>query len=546
MKTKKSKLENICFLAVISLLLISRPVCAQFNYFAGTGAGLGNTSFYSSAIGYYALSSNNSGSSNLAIGYHSLKSNLTGANNCSIGISSMELNTSGNFNTAVGNGSLLSNKTGNSNTAVGDQAMSNNFDGYYNTALGSYSLTKNISGYNNVASGYSAMKENLIGFENCAFGHFALFTADSSMHNNAYGAYSLYYSKGNDNCAFGTYSLNNNSSGNSNSAFGHSSLSNNTTGYQNAVFGDYAADHNTTGYYNAALGSNALHLCATSNNTVAVGFNAGGLRSKYIKCTFLGTGADASSNALSNATAIGYNASVNASNKVRVGNTSVTSIGGQVGWTTSSDIRLKANIKESILGLEFILRLHPVTYNFKEEGQENITYTGLIAQEVDEAAKKEGVAYSGVDKNGEFWGIRYGDLTVPIIKGIQEQQQLIEKQQIEISELKSMVEELAKSLKNTGDLNPANSKGDLAKEPVVEIYPNPAHDQVSIKISMNFSEEKIVLNIMDAAGKLVKSFVVNSKDAVILCQTSDFKAGNYLIQLSTSKGLLSTHQMIIN
>ncbi|MBL0096813.1 MAG: tail fiber domain-containing protein [Bacteroidetes bacterium] len=563
MKTIKCKLEKICLLALCSLLSIHHSVNAQYNYFAGTSAGAGNNSLYTSAIGYQALSSGNTGISNLAVGYWSLKANTTGYHNCAIGNGSMQYNTTGfgntslgtvslvhlttgYRNTAVGNFSLWSTEAGSGNTAVGAEALKLNVNAYFNTALGAYSLQNSISGYNNTASGYKSMNMNLIGFENCAYGHFAMFTTDSTMHNNAFGAYSLYFNKGKENCAYGTYSLNNNSSGNSNSAFGHSALSNNTTGYQNAVFGDYAADHNTTGYYNSALGSNALHLTANSNNTVAIGFDAAGKRSKYVKCTFIGTGADASANNLTNAMALGYNASVNASNKVRIGNTSITSIGGQVGWTTSSDKRLKANIKQSSLGLEFILRLNPVTYNFKEEGLENVTYTGLIAQEVDEAAKKDGVDYSGVDKNGEFWGIRYGDLTVPIIKGMQDQQQIIERQQAEISELKSMVQELAKRINPAGDASAAMQKLNSTAQPAVEIYPNPAHDQVSIKISLNFTEEKILLNILDAAGKLVKSFMVDSKDAVILCNTTDFTAGNYLIQLSTSKAIISTHQLIVN
>ncbi|MBL0051486.1 MAG: tail fiber domain-containing protein [Bacteroidetes bacterium] len=151
-----------------------------------------------------------------------------------------------------------------------------------------------------------------------------------------------------------------------------------------------------------------------------LGKDAGALRAVYNKCTFVGATADASVTGKTNATAIGYGASVNASNKVRVGNTAVTSIGGQVGWTTVSDIRLKENINDSKLGLNFILNLHPVTYNYKDEEQRDILYTGLIAQEVDAAAKKEGVDFSGVDRNGEYWGIRYGDLTVPLVKGMQE------------------------------------------------------------------------------------------------------------------------------
>ena len=47
--------------------------------------------------------------------------------------------------------------------------------------------------------------------------------------------------------------------------------------------------------------------------------------------TVLGANADVSTGALSNATAIGYGAIVNASNKIRLGNSSVTVLESQVG-----------------------------------------------------------------------------------------------------------------------------------------------------------------------------------------------------------------------
>jgi hypothetical protein len=48
---------------------------------------------------------------------------------------------------------------------------------------------------------------------------------------------------------------------------------------------------------------------------------------------------------LNNATAIGYDARVNASNKIRLGNTQVTVIEGQVQFTASSDRTKKENFK---------------------------------------------------------------------------------------------------------------------------------------------------------------------------------------------------------
>ena len=57
---------------------------------------------------------------------------------------------------------------------------------------------------------------------------------------------------------------------------------------------------------------------------------------------------------LTNATAIGANATVNASNKVRLGDTDVTVIEGQVAFTASSDETKKENFQpvdgEEVLG----------------------------------------------------------------------------------------------------------------------------------------------------------------------------------------------------
>jgi hypothetical protein len=57
----------------------------------------------------------------------------------------------------------------------------------------------------------------------------------------------------------------------------------------------------------------------------------------------------------------------------------VTEIGGQVGWSTLSDARLKTNVHPSSLGLDFIRQLQPVTYNYIDTGQAGILYTGFIS-----------------------------------------------------------------------------------------------------------------------------------------------------------------------
>ncbi|MEW5995450.1 MAG: tail fiber domain-containing protein, partial [Candidatus Zixiibacteriota bacterium] len=167
------------------------------------------------------------------------------------------------------------------------------------------------------------------------------------------------------------------------------------------------------------------------------------------------------------------------SNKVRIGNTEVTSIGGQVGWTTFSDGRYKKSISENVPGLSFISKLRPVTFTIdvdaidavlrpprqpregeseddlrpsaeeiaSKQAQSQIVYTGFVAQEVEQAAQETGYDFSGVDapKNDKgMYGLRYAEFVVPLVKAVQEQQQLIQEQQEEIRELKQRIAELEK------------------------------------------------------------------------------------------------------
>jgi hypothetical protein len=56
-------------------------------------------------------------------------------------------------------------------------------------------------------------------------------------------------------------------------------------------------------------------------------------------------------------------------------------------------------------------------------------FSGFVAQEVEAAAKDAGYNFSGIDKpknENDFYGLRYADFVVPLVKAVQQQQQMIE------------------------------------------------------------------------------------------------------------------------
>jgi len=424
---------------------------------------------YLTAVGHEALYSNTTGYNNTAIGSAALKANTSGLANTSIGSNSLQSNTTANFVTAVGNHALRYNTTGGNNTAVGSGALEFNTSGELNSAFGYDALKKNTTGSRNTATGVNALVDNTTGSENTATGFGALLRNTTGSRNTATGQYALALNTtGDDNTAFGHSALYPNTTGTKNTAVGQGALKNNSTGFENSALGEGTLANNTTGKYNSAFGRESLHNSNGDNNT-AIGWRAGfqtgsnntsvGYMAGYAagtKNTAIGASADFAAN-VTDATAIGYGARANgnnasaigngavaAANTIRLGNTAVTSIGGQVAWTAASDSRIKKNIVNSTYGLATVLKLRPVEYNLTSN---DLKQVGFIAQEVQKLVPEVVTGKEGDLSKGEILGITYSNLVPVLTKAIQEQQKQIEDQNSKIAAQQKQIEELIKLVK---------------------------------------------------------------------------------------------------
>lgn len=441
-------------------------------HFSGTNT---STGFENVGVGYYALRSNTLGAANTAVGAGALNANKTGDYNSGFGHLSLNANVTGEFNTANGFFSQIDNESGNRNTSLGARTLSDNTVGSDNVAIGYAALQSNTSN-GNTAVGYEALNRNTSGNENTATGYHALFFNQTGIRNTAIGNEALYENRGNSNTALGHTSLKSNTTGTFNTGIGNGSLFSNTTGSFNTS-SSFSLSANTTGDNNTATGFQSLALNETGSNNVALGYEAlnnntvsnntaVGYRSLWENTTgsfntAVGNQAFFFGANLTNSTAIGYDTQVSASSTIRLGNSSVISIGGFTNWTNVSDGRFKQNVKENVVGLEFITKLRPVTYNLDMDAIARFRKTpddlrlrdseqlkaaeiqnGFIAQEVEQAAQDVGFDFHGVEKpqNEEsHYGLRYAEFVVPLVKAVQEQQEQIEAQQQSIEELNAIV-----------------------------------------------------------------------------------------------------------
>jgi hypothetical protein len=213
------------------------------------------------------------------------------------------------------------------NTATGVSALLSNTMGAFNTANGSFALKSNTTGAFNTANGATALESNITGINNTANGSYALYSNTEGSHNTANGASTLYNNiTGGANTAIGLEALYYNTTGNNNTASGASALYRNTTGINNTANGTSALQNNTEGRFNTATGLEALNLNTTGEFNTAIGSPALSTNTTGSQNTAVGSFADVSVDNLTNATAIGYGAVVNASNKIQLGNSSVTSV----------------------------------------------------------------------------------------------------------------------------------------------------------------------------------------------------------------------------
>ena len=328
-----------------------------------------------------------------------------------------------NFNVGIGFESLKSNSVGNSNTATGFQALNANTTGNSNSATGYKALVTNTTGSFNVATGHNALLLNTTGSYNSALGSSALIYNTAGVKNVAIGANSLYYNTtGAFNSANGYEALNKNISGDYNTASGHQAMFSNTIGSFNTASGKEALKENISGDLNVASGFQALIGITTGDNNTGIGSFSGSQ-------IFSG----------SNNTAIGYLAQVpngGNNNQVRIGNNLVQYAGVQVGWSVTSDRRLKSNIEASNLGLDFIKALKPVVYERNNDENKKAEY-GFIAQELEGTLKEFGATNNGIitiDDNG-MYSLRYNDLIAVLTKAMQEQQEVIDNLQATVNKL---------------------------------------------------------------------------------------------------------------
>lgn len=382
------------------------------------------------------------GTSNSWFGYSAGKFAVKSIDCVGLGYKALYVGSNVSNTTSIGYQASFFLRTASNSTAVGFKANHRNVEGNNGTFLGAR------AGFNDGGSDCTG-----IGYQSGSYvgGGAAL----SYINNTAVGSRSQVYGSGNT--AAGSQSR----IGSYNTSTGSLSAFNNGTsiGFQASVDGTSGLavgyDSRVLAQYGIAIGPSAR---ANSSSQVSIGLESG-TNSNGSNNVAVGNGAGkyVSANAYENTTCLGAGAIVSGSNQVQLGNSSTTTyVYGTV--QNRSDSRDKVDVRDTGLGIEFIIGLRPVDgkWDLRDDYYEEITETYVdpitqaigsriikkpvakdgskkrnryhhwfIAQEVNELCNQLGVEFGGIQHqeiNGgdDVWTLGYDEFIPPIVKSIQE------------------------------------------------------------------------------------------------------------------------------
>ena len=210
---------------------------------------------------------------------------------------------------------------------------------------------------------------------------------------------------------------------------------------------------------NTAVGVGALSSITDGQYNTCLGGNAGDTIGNGAYNIMIGVATDVSAQNANYQYVMGHNIVATAQNQFTFGKASnivQNEFDTDAAWTRTSDVRKKRNIKNDILGLDFINKLKPVTFQWKpsnefpkewnEYSEENnmdldTTMHGMIAQDVKQALDDVGVDTFGGWKEREDGSqvISREMFVTPLIKAVQELTEKNEKLENKIKDLEIFI-----------------------------------------------------------------------------------------------------------
>ncbi|MBP9882683.1 MAG: tail fiber domain-containing protein [Chitinophagales bacterium] len=220
------------------------------------------------------------------------------------------------------------------------------------------------------------------------------------------------------------------------------------------------------------------------------------------------------------------------------------------GSINTSDATMKTNIRDINYGIDAVMQLRPVSFQWKSD--QSYTKLGVIAQEIQEVLPEVVRDWDYVidETTGiktkvasEKLGVMYDDIIPVLIKGMQEQQELITGLQSAVNSLQTELE----SLKNGSASAVKTSSAVTGNARLEQNFPNPFDQSTTIPYFLPENSMNAFIQIISLQGEIIKSIPVMGKGkGQITLRAADLQSGQYQYSLFIEGKLIDTKQLNIS
>lgn len=247
--------------------------------------------------------------------------------------------------------------------------------------------------------------------------------------------------------------------------------------------------------------------------------------------------------------AMGYSVA-SATHRLRVnGSVSATA------FVVASDKRLKSNVNDFKLGLDEVMQLNPLTYNYNGGAgihDTDAVQVGIFAQELQKVAPVLVTEENHYELNEEtneeelvdsYLQINDTGIKYMLINAIKDQQAMIEAQAEKIAQLEDVVNTIGSSeINNKSEVT--LSSYDLAE--LGQNTPNPFNGMTSISYIVPTDATSAQISIYGTSGQLMKTIdVEHVGQGTLDVNASDLPAGTYSYQLVVDNRTVESKKMVL-
>ncbi|MFT7606253.1 MAG: hypothetical protein ACI8VT_003853 [Saprospiraceae bacterium] len=221
-----------------------------------------------------------------------------------------------------------------------------------------------------------------------------------------------------------------------------------------------------------------------------------------------------------------------------------------ISFISTSDARYKKGIKDLTNGLDKVLQLQGVTYQYKDEferfeAEKGKDQIGFIAQDVQKVLP-ELVSGEGTEEN--YLGIKYANLTVVLVEAIKGQQVMITGRGDKINELEEKLDLLSQKVDLLLNSESTSQSESLSGDAWIEQNaPNPFGSDTQIKYFIPNNSFKAQIRFSDISGRLIKvTDIVEKGHGELNLSGGTLIAGTYFYQLIVDDVHIDSKKMIIS